>query len=95
MPTTLKAVVNVLLGIINPLILLLAGLSLLYFFKGLASLIFKAGDEKAIEEGKDVMKWGLIALFVLVSLWGILGFLSQSFGFGATLVLPTLGVVPL
>lgn len=81
MPTTLREVVNVFLGLINPLIILLAGLSLLYFFKGLVVFIFRAGDEKALEEGKNTMKWGLISLFVMVSLLGILELLATSLGF--------------
>jgi len=85
-PTDLKSLVNIFLGIINPLLLVLAGLSLLVFFKGLASFIFHAGDAKGNEEGKNLMKWGLIALFVMVSLLAIIGFLSESFGFGQVLL---------
>ncbi|MHB1330393.1 MAG: hypothetical protein ACYCY6_00260 [Minisyncoccota bacterium] len=80
--STLKDIVNILLDLINPLLLVLAGLSLLVFFKGLVTFIFNSGDVKANAEGKELMKWGIIALFVMVSLWGILAFLSGSFGFG-------------
>lgn len=85
MPQDLKGLINLLLtGIINPLLIVLAGLSLLVFFKGLAQFIFTSGGDKpAIEEGKDLMKWGLIALFILVSLLGVIRFFYGSFFTGA------------
>lgn len=61
--------------LISRLITIAAGLALLAFFWGLAMFIFRVGgDEKAVDKGKVLMKWGLIALFVLVSVWGIIRF---------------------
>lgn len=67
-------------GLINPLIATLVGVALLVFFWGLAKFIFRLGGdgEKAVEEGKRVMKWGLIALFVMVSVWGIIEFFQDA-----------------
>ncbi len=62
-------------------ILVVAGLALLVFMWGLVKFIFKiGGDEKAIEEGKNLMKWGLVALFVMISVWGIIGFFQGELG---------------
>lgn len=63
---------------INPLLLVIAGLALLAFFWGLMKFISKAGDEKSHAEGKSLMVWGLIALFVMVSVWGIVYFLQHD-----------------
>lgn len=60
---------------------IVAGLSLLAFFWGMAKFILNAGSESGREEGKQVMKWGIIALFVAVSIFGILTFLYNEFGF--------------
>jgi uncharacterized membrane protein len=54
-------------------------LAVLFFLWGLAKFILKAGDESAREEGKQIMKWGIVALFVIVSMWGIIGFLRSEF----------------
>lgn len=55
------------------------GLGLLAFLWGLAQFIFRVGgDEKAVEEGKRIMKWGLLALFVMVSVWGIVIFMQRA-----------------
>ena len=67
--------------IVDLLIILAAGVALLAFFWGLAKFIFRsAGDEKAVEEGKRVMIWGVVALFVMVSVWGIVRFVQGELG---------------
>lgn len=54
--------------------------ALLVFFWGLVKFVFQlGGDEKAVEDGKRIMKWGLIALFVMVSVWGIVKFAQKAF----------------
>ena len=60
---------------------LVASLALLAFFWGMAKFILKAGSEDGREEGKQIMKWGIVALFVAVSIFGILTFLYDEFGF--------------
>jgi hypothetical protein len=55
-------------------------LALLAFFWGLAVFIFQAGDEQARGRGKQIMLWGIIALFVIIAVWGIVALLQQIFG---------------
>lgn len=59
---------------------ILAALALLIFFWGLVKYIAKADDEKAKEAGKNTMIWGVIALFVMFSVFGLVRFLQRSFG---------------
>ncbi|PCI29648.1 hypothetical protein COB55_01755 [Candidatus Wolfebacteria bacterium] len=54
--------------------------ALLLFFWGIAKFILSAGSEEKQSEGKSIMLWGVIALFVMTSIWGIVRFLSQSLG---------------
>lgn len=61
------------IGLLVPIVFTLA---LLYFFWGLANYILKAGEEK--EKGKDIMIWGIVALFVMASVWGIVGFIQNA-----------------
>jgi uncharacterized membrane-anchored protein len=64
-------------GIIPLLILA----SIAAFFWGLVKFIYQAGDNpQAIAEGKWFMFWGVVALFVMVSVWGITAFISSTFG---------------
>ena len=58
------------------------GIALLVFIWGLVKFISRVGgDEKAVKEGKSLMIWGLVALFVMASIWGILGFFYDDLGF--------------
>lgn len=58
---------------------ILVSLALLFFFWGLAEYVFSAADE--VKEGsKQRMLWGIIGLFVITAIWGIVLFISGSIG---------------
>jgi hypothetical protein len=42
--------------------------------------IFAAGDEGAKEQGKQIMIYGIIALFVMTAVWGLVGFIGDAIG---------------
>lgn len=64
--------------VIDLLIPLTGAIALLYFFWGMAKFIRNAGSEDGREEGKQTMIWGIIALFVIVTIWGIVVFISDQ-----------------
>lgn len=75
---TFANVVQGILGIANTLIPVLLGLAVIAFFVGLIRYIYSSsGGGHA--EGRDLIQWGLVALFVLVCIWGIVTFLSLAF----------------
>ncbi len=49
-------------------------LAVLFFFWGLGKFIFYAGSDVQRAEGKQIMIWGVVALFVMASIWGIINF---------------------
>ncbi|MFW0870880.1 MAG: hypothetical protein ACKKL4_00230 [Patescibacteria group bacterium] len=55
-------------------------LAVVAFFYGLALYIFKSGNHSANAQGIRLMLWGVVALFVMVSIWGIVIILQDSFG---------------
>lgn len=68
-------------GLINLVIPILFGLSLVYFFWGVTQFILHdAGNEKTREDGKKKMMWGIIALFVFISIFGIINWIGGVFG---------------
>ena len=67
-------------GIVDLLIPIAIGLAFLAFIWGLAVFIFKAGDEEAKEKGRRIMIGGIIALFVILAIWGILEFIGNALG---------------
>ena len=88
---TLHDLIFIFINLIFKVVPVLVSLALLVFVWGLAKFIFRlGGDEKAVTEGKNLMAWGLIALFVMVSIWGILRFAYGEFGFTQSFGIPFL-----
>lgn len=67
--------------LLNQLVPLLATLTLVAFFWGLAKYIFNAGSDEGQEQGKRIMIAGIVALFLIASIGGIIEFLLSAFGF--------------
>ena len=80
-PQNFSQLVGIFKDLIYTAVPVLASLSLLVFIWGLVKFIAKAGDEKGHEEGIALMKWGLIALFVMLSFSAIIAFFYGDFGF--------------
>ena len=62
-------VIRVLIGIVATLVFL-------YFFWGLADYIRQ--DKATLEEAKKRILWGIVGIFVLVSMWGLVYFLQTA-----------------
>jgi len=59
--------------IINPIIILLFGVALVYFIYGVLEYLVKSkSDPSAIQAGAKHMGWGLFGMFVMVSVFGFL-----------------------
>jgi hypothetical protein len=67
-------------NIINMLIPIVFALAMLYFFWGLAQYILNSGDSAKQEEGRNKMIWGIVALFVMSAVWGLVTFLGDAIG---------------
>lgn len=76
---TLAHTLNVVSGIINALIPMVLALAVLFFFWGLAMYMFDAGNSEKKQEGIQMMIMGVMAIFVMVSVWGIIRVLQQTF----------------
>ncbi|MBP9749430.1 MAG: hypothetical protein KBD21_01770 [Candidatus Pacebacteria bacterium] len=68
----------------------LAGLALALFIWGGVVMLASQGSDESRKEGQTRMLWGLIALFVLVSVWGLVQLVQVFFGVGGTQVTPPL-----
>ena len=81
-PTNFSELVDIFLDLTRTALPVIFGLAFLVFLWGLAKFIFRiGGDEKAVGEGKSLMVWGLIALFVMMSFWAIIAFVYRDIGF--------------
>ena len=69
------------LRVINSyLIPLLIAVAVLVFFWGIIKYIGSQGNDDSRKEARHLMVWGIIALFVMVSVWGLVGLLSTTLG---------------
>jgi phosphotransferase system glucose/maltose/N-acetylglucosamine-specific IIC component len=67
--------------IVNPLVIFLSALAIMLFLWGLLQFMANAGGEEGSEMGKRHMVNGLIGLFIMISVYGIMRVITNTFGF--------------
>lgn len=76
--SSLKDVVSWTIGIINQIIPVLTVLALALFMWAVVRYILKAEESHGKGEERTALLWGIIALFVLFSVWGIVKILQRT-----------------
>lgn len=71
MSGTLTEIIFTLINLLLFAVPIAVSLALLFFFWGLAQLILNAAETDKIKDAKTRMIWGLITLFVILSLGGL------------------------
>ncbi|OHB15392.1 MAG: hypothetical protein A2431_03875 [Candidatus Zambryskibacteria bacterium RIFOXYC1_FULL_39_10] len=84
MPATKVTAVTDLLGkiatyILNPLIILGFTVATIFLFYGIAEMIWKS-DSSDLEKNRTNVKYGVIGLFIMFSVYGILRITLETFG---------------
>jgi hypothetical protein len=69
-------------GILNLLIPVLIAAALVVFFWGLVKYIWGSG--KGLAAGRNTMIGGILALFIMVSIWGLVNLAQNAFGVSGT-----------
>ncbi len=77
-PTDFKGLAKLAVDLLNAATVLAVGLGVLYYLWGVASSIKDGGSAKGWEKFRTQVVWGLIALFVMFSIWGILRILTNT-----------------
>ena len=72
---TLLEFIKTIMGLILPL---LVGLAVIYFIWSLLMFLRESGSKK--DEARGHMLWGIVILFVMVSIWGLVNILGSSLG---------------
>lgn len=68
---------NLVGNVINGVIPIIIGLAVLVFLYGVFKYVISNGeDDKAA--GRNFMVWGIIGLFVMISVWGLVNLLGDS-----------------
>lgn len=55
-------------------------LSIIFFFWGVGKYALSAGNPKSVQDGKSIMIYGVIAIAVMSSIYGLVFFLQVSLG---------------
>lgn len=89
-PKNLTEIIGLFTNIGLALIPFLGAIAFLAFVWGIARFIKSAGNEKEIKDSKNLIIWGIVGIFILVTVWGIIYFLQGEFGFktGDTPLIP-------
>jgi uncharacterized membrane protein YidH (DUF202 family) len=79
--------------IINPIILFLFALAILYFLYGVLEFFMNQENEEKKTSGKSHMLWGVIGITIMLGVWTILGIILSTMG--VTGINPSQGTVQL
>lgn len=76
---TLADIINIFIQLTKSLVIVAVSLVSLAFFWGIAKFIYHADNETERAKGKQFLIWGVVALFALVSVWGIIIIIQRTF----------------
>lgn len=71
---------NITSNIIQPIIGFLFALALVMFIWGIVQFIANAENEEKLNEGKEHMLWGIMGMFIMVSVFGIMNLICNTIG---------------
>lgn len=88
--SNIRNLINSISQFINGTIIpLFIAATLAYTIYAVVTFIAAGDDTQKKEERKKQIFWGIIGLFVILSIWGLIGIIGNSFGIqGGKLILP-------
>jgi len=70
---------SIIMDILSHVVIILVALAVVFFLYGILKYIGSGDDEESRGKSKNVMIYGIIGLFVMVSFWGIVNILINTF----------------
>lgn len=77
--TDLNDIFNFIKNILNTILPLIIAAAVVYFVWGMFQ-VFLAGDDDKKAKAKNTVIYGVIAIFVMISVWGLVNILYNTFG---------------
>ncbi|MBP9856177.1 MAG: hypothetical protein KBC48_02665 [Candidatus Pacebacteria bacterium] len=81
-----ETIIDLINSIIIPLIVGIAGV---YFMIGVIKYVTSGDSEEGRKGARNMMIWGIIALFVMISVWGLVNILIDTFNFSENTIRPS------
>ena len=78
--TNLFTLLLVFSGLIKMIVPVIIGLAVLFFLWGLMRYILQTDSVEGRAAARQIMFWGVITIFVMVSIWGFVNVLDGLFG---------------
>lgn len=75
----LSGILNTVKSFMSAIIPVLITLGIIYFIWGVLEYVLGKSDD-AKKEGRNRMIWGIVGLFAIVSVWGLVALLNSTFG---------------
>ena len=89
--TGIEDAIDTIGGFISSLLPILIGIALLAFIWGLVKYV-AAKDSDSQKEARGVMLYGVLALFVIVAVWGLVELVADTFGISTGGTAPVPGI---
>lgn len=75
-----RELIEAVMSLISSLTPIVASIAFMVFLWGLGRYVYHSDSEDSREEGKRLMFWGIIGLFAMFSVWGIVNFVASNLG---------------
>jgi len=75
---TFAELVKTIIQLIDNFVAVGSALAVVVFLWGLVRYIYESQDTHSQARGRELIGWGLVALFVMVSMWGILAIMREA-----------------
>ncbi|MBI5147679.1 MAG: hypothetical protein HZA37_00790 [Parcubacteria group bacterium] len=82
--TNIEELITTLEDIVKAVIPLLMLIATVVFLWGIIGYIMAAGDEEKVKEARSHILYGLIGLFVMVSVWGLVNIIAGTLDLSST-----------
>lgn len=80
MGTDIYDIISEFATVITAVIPVIVGIAVLFFLWGLVTYILKTENQEARSAARNRMFWGVVIIFVMVSLWGFVNLLDSTLG---------------
>src|SRR3989339_836385 len=74
----------IVMDFLSQAVIILISLAVVFFLYGILKYISRGDDEESQKKGKNIMIFGIICLFVMISFWGIVNILINTFELDTT-----------
>ena len=73
--------------LINPLIIFMFSAAFLYFIYGALEFFINSASAGEKGTGKQHMLWGVVGMFLMISVFGIMKLIESTFGLGSNVLI--------